>query len=208
MNPLHGPNEVSVPQAFFKVIADLGTDTAKAIGFLIENRKLEGPSIGFAVTIDSIETITGLDFFHTLEDDLENRIEAMRDPHAWYATDDPMRDEVEPLKAPLPHGMFNTVQAKYQIGKIATVCGTVVSTRRTKKANAIYLNFDRVHPYQDFYATIWEYNGPNFSYKPEEFLLNKKICVTGKVSLYDDIPRISINNEKEVVLYEEAIEKK
>lgn len=205
LNQLHCENEVSIPKAFFKVIADLDVDTAKAIGFIMENRKLDGPSIGFAVSVDSVEKATGLDLFHALEDGLENRIEMMRDPYAWYAPNDPMRLEVEPLKAPLPNGMFNSVQAKYQIGKVATICGTVVSTRRTRKANAIYLNFDRSHPNQDFYATIWEYNGPNFSYKPEAFLLDKTICVTGKVSLYDDIPRISINNEKEVILFEEAI---
>jgi hypothetical protein len=106
---------------------------------------------------------------------------------------------------PLPKGMFNTVQAKYHIGKTATVCGTVVSSRKTAKAKAIYLNFDRLHPHQDFYATIWEYNGPNFSYDPEVFLVNKTVCVTGKVTIFDDIPRISINNESEVVLYDEAI---
>jgi hypothetical protein len=35
--------------------------------------------------------------------------------------------------------------------------------------------------------------------------VNKTICVTGKITIFDDIPRISINNEKEVRLYEEAV---
>jgi hypothetical protein len=42
--------------------------------------------------------------------------------------------------------MFNSVQAKYHIGKSVTVCGTVVSTRKTVKAKAIYLNFDAMSP--------------------------------------------------------------
>ena len=54
-------------------------------------------------------------------------------------------------------------------------------------------------------ATIWQNNGVNFSYDPEKWLLNKKICVTGKVTMFDEIPRISINNESEVMLYEDAI---
>lgn len=198
-------NEVSIPEYFWKVFADLDGDTPKAIGFVMRNSKLDGPPISYAVTVDSVETLTGLDFFPALDDATEDRIEAMRDLKDWYAEGDPNMGEVEPLRAPLPNGMFNSVQAKYHIGKTATVCGTVVSTRKTAKAKAIYLNFDRMHPNQDFYATIWEYNGPNFSYDPELWLLNKRVCVTGKLTIFDDIPRISINNEKEVMLYEEAI---
>ncbi len=198
-------NEVSIPEYFWKVFADLDGDSPRAIGFVMRNSKLDGPPISYAVTVDSVETLTGLDFFHALDDATEDRIEAMRELKDWYADGDPNKGEVEPLRAPLPKGMFNSVQAKYHIGKTATVCGTVVSTRKTAKAKAIYLNFDRMHPNQDFYATIWEYNGPNFSYDPEVWLLNKRVCVTGKLTIFDDIPRISINNEKEVMLYEDAI---
>ncbi|MGV3637128.1 MAG: DNA/RNA non-specific endonuclease, partial [Flavobacteriales bacterium] len=197
-------NEVSIPELFWKVIADLDGDQPKAIAFVMRNMKLDGPPISFAVPVDSVEKLTGFDFFPALDDAVEARIEAARELRDWYAEGDPNFGEVEPLRAPLPKGMINSVQAKYHIGKTATVCGTVVSTRKTAKAKAIYLNFDRMHPNQEFYATIWEYNGPNFSYDPEVWLLNKKVCVTGKLTIFDDIPRISINNEKEVVLYEEA----
>lgn len=198
-------NEVSIPEKFFKIFADLDSERPKAIAFVMNNTKQEYPPISYAVPVDSVEKLTGYDFFPALEDELEDRIEAMREPKDWYAEGDPFHGEVEPLKAPLPKGMFNTVQAKYHIGKTITVCGTVVSSRKTAKAKAIYLNFDRMHPHQDFYATIWEYNGVNFSYDPEAYLLNKEVCVTGKVTVFDDIPRISINNEKEVMLYKEAI---
>ncbi|MFN3876120.1 MAG: DNA/RNA non-specific endonuclease, partial [Flavobacteriales bacterium] len=198
-------NEVSIPEYIYKVIADLDGGSPKAIGFIMGNGKQDYPPVSYAVTVDSVERLTGLDFFHALPDDVEDRIEAMREPKDWYTEGDPFFGEAEPIPAPLPKGMFNTVQAKYHIGKTITVCGTVVSARKTAKAKAIYLNFDRMHPYQDFYATIWEYNGPNFSYDPETALLQKKVCVTGKVTEFDGTPRISINNEKEVALYEEAV---
>ena len=198
-------NEVSIPEYFWKVVADLDSDHPQAIAFVMRNAKQEYPPISYAVSVDSVETLTGLDFFPALNDALEARIEAMREPKDWSAHGDPTLGEVEPLKAPLPKGMFNTVQAKYHIGSTVTICGTVVSSRKTVKAKAIYLNFDRIHPNQDFYATIWEYNGPNFSYDPETYLVNKRICVTGKVTIFDDIPRISINNESEIMLYDEAI---
>lgn len=198
-------NEVSIPELFWKVIADLDGDQPKAIAFVMRNMKLDGPPISFAVPVDSVEKLTGYDFLSSLDDAVEARVEAARELKDWYAEGDPNFGEVEPLRAPLPKGMINSVQAKYHIGKTTTVCGTVVSTRKTAKAKAIYLNFDRMHPNQEFYATIWEYNGPNFSYDPEVWLLNKKVCVTGKLTIFDDIPRISINNEKEVVLYEDAV---
>lgn len=203
-NPGH-QNEVSIPELFWKVIADLDGDKPKAIAFVMRNAVQEYPPISYAVTVDSVEALSGLDFFPSLDDATEALIEAMREPKDWYAEGDPFFGEVEPMKAPLPKGMFNTVQAKYHVGQTATICGTVVGTRKTVKAKAIYLNFDRMHPHQDFYATIWEYNGPNFSYDPEVYFMNKKICVTGKVTIYDDIPRISINNESEVRTYDEAV---
>ncbi len=197
-------NDVSIPEQFFKVVADLDGDTPKGIAFLQTNGANEYPTISYAVSIDSVEALTGLDFFAGLTADQQARLESTFNAKDWYAEGDPNFGEVAPLKAPLPKGMFNSVQAKYHIGKTVTVCGTVVGTRKTEKAQAIYLNFDRLHPNQDFYATIWSYNGPNFSYDPETYLLDKTICVTGKLTMYDEIPRISINNEQEIQLWDEV----
>ncbi|HRH71056.1 MAG TPA: DNA/RNA non-specific endonuclease [Flavobacteriales bacterium] len=198
-------NEVSIPEYFWKVIADLDSAEPKAIAFVMSNAKQDLPVISYAVSVDSVEKMTGYDLFPALDDEVENRIESMSETAPWYGEGDPSAGEVPPLKAPLPKGMFNSAQAKYHVGKTVTVCGTVVSSRTTVKAKAIYLNFDTMSPNEDFYATIWQNNGVNFSYDPEKELLHKKVCVTGKVTMFDEIPRISINNEKEVVLYEDAI---
>lgn len=198
-------NEVNIPELFWKVIADLDGDAPQAIAFVMSNAKLDLPVISYAVPVDSVEKLTGIDFFPALDDAIEERIERMSETRDWYPDGDPNAGEVPPLKAPLPKGMFNSAQAKYHVGKTVTVCGTVVSTRTTVKAKAIYLNFDSKSPNEQFYATIWQNNGVNFSYDPEQWLLNKKVCVTGKVTLFDEIARISINNEKEVVLYEDAV---
>ncbi|MFZ1688553.1 MAG: DNA/RNA non-specific endonuclease [Flavobacteriales bacterium] len=202
-NPGH-KNEVSIPSHYWKVLADLDGDDKKAIAFVMTNGLNENLPIAYAVSVDSVERLTGLDFFPALDDATEARIEAMREPKDWYHEGDPFFGEVEPLKAPLPKGLYNTVQAKYHVGQEATICGTVVNTRRTEKANAVYLNLDRLHPHQDFYATVWDVNGPNFSYDPETWLINKKICVTGAITLYDNIPRISVNNEHAIQLWDEV----
>ncbi|MBS1583833.1 MAG: DNA/RNA non-specific endonuclease [Bacteroidetes bacterium] len=201
-------DDVSVPPAFFKAIVDLEGPERKGIAFLMKNGLNDHPVISYAVPIDSVERLTGLDLFPALDDTLETRIEALCMPSAWHGPGDPFIGEVAPLKAPLAGGRFNTAQAKYHVGQEATVCGTVVGTRRTQKANALYLNFDRMHPHQEFYATVWDYNGPNFHYDPETFLLNKQVCVTGRITLFDDIPRISVNNEHEITFWEDIVKKR
>jgi len=142
-------NEVSIPEYFWKVIADLDGDDPKAIGFVMRNARMDGPPISYAVTVDSVEALSGLDFFPALNDAIEDRIERMSDTRIWYPDGDPLAGEVPPIPAPLPKGMFNSTQAKYHIGKTVTICGTVVSSRTTAKAKAIYLNFDTKSPHED-----------------------------------------------------------
>ena len=197
--------KVSIPTYCFKAFADLDGPEKKGIAFIMKNGPADRTMIEYAVSIDSLERLTGLDLFPALDDATENAIEAMHETTPWFAEGDPMAGEVSPMKAPLPGGRFNTSQAKYHIGKTATICGTVVSTRRTTKANAVYLNLDRNHPNQEFYATVWDYNGPNFHYDPVTYLENKKICVTGKVTIYNEIPRISVNNENAIELWDEIV---
>lgn len=198
-------NEVSAPPYFFKAMVDLDGPEKKGIAFVMRNGLNDLGLLSYTVSIDSVERLSGLDLFPALSDTLEDRIEAMHDPQDWYGEGDRATGEVAPMPAPLPGGRFNTTQAKYHIGNKATVCGTVVSTRRTKKANALYLNFDRMYPNQDFYATVWDSNSPNFSYDPETYLVGMKVCVTGMISTFNDIARISINNEKEITFWDDII---
>ena len=205
---LNKPNaeaDVSAPPYFFKAMVDIDGPVKKGIAFVMKNGLNDQGILSYAVSIDSVEALSGLDLFPALADTLENRIEAMNNAQDWYGEGDRAMGEVAPLPAPLPGGRFNTVQAKYHIGNKATICGTVVSTRRTKKANALYLNFDRMYPNQDFYATVWDSNSPNFAYDPETYLQGRKICVTGMISTFSDIARISINNEKEITFWEDVI---
>jgi len=200
--------DVSIPPYFFKAMVDIDGPVKKGIAFVMSNGLNDHGLLSYAVSIDSVEAMTGLDLFPALDDTLENRIEAQNNTHDWYGAEDNAKVEVAALPAPLPGGRFNSLQAKYHIGNTATVCGTVVSTHRAGKSNALYLNFDRIYPNQDFYATVWDFNGPNFSYNPETYLIDRKVCVTGKVSLYDDIARISINNEKEITFWEDVVKEK
>jgi endonuclease G len=61
-----GDNRVGVPKYYFKVLADISSPTYKAIAFLIENKSSSADLFSFAVPVDSVEKVTGFDFFSRL----------------------------------------------------------------------------------------------------------------------------------------------
>lgn len=75
---------LAVPDAFFKVVMRAGANP-QAIGFIyqnvtpIDNDKM----LSHVVTVDEVERITGLDFFSTLPDKVENAIESHADLRQW-----------------------------------------------------------------------------------------------------------------------------
>ena len=66
------------------------------------------------------------------------------------------------------------------------------------------MNFDQKYPRNVFYASIWKNNQNNFSFNPETEFLGQTICVYGKVELYNDQARISVNREEQVTYWEDV----
>lgn len=58
-----GDNKVVVPEAFFKVILCL-QGSPKGIGFIVRNNEGKKKRDSFVNTIDDVERVTGMDFFH------------------------------------------------------------------------------------------------------------------------------------------------
>ncbi len=77
-----GKNRVVVPEAFFKVILCM-QDVPKAIGFLYKNESGNLPMSEYVTSVDEVESITGIDFFPLLPDEIEERIEAFSDINEW-----------------------------------------------------------------------------------------------------------------------------
>ncbi|MEQ8906058.1 DNA/RNA non-specific endonuclease [Ekhidna sp.] len=61
-----GPNAVDVPEYYYKIL--YVDDSYQMIGFLMKNEKSDKDIMSFAVSVDKIEEVTGLDFFHQLKD--------------------------------------------------------------------------------------------------------------------------------------------
>ena len=78
-----GENKVAVPNYFYKVILDYSAPTVKAIGFIMPHENSKEPLSYFAVTVDEVENMTGLDFFPLLPDDEEEKLESSLDTTLW-----------------------------------------------------------------------------------------------------------------------------
>lgn len=77
-----GPNEVSIPNLYYKVVLDLYPEV-KIIAFLLPNQKGDKPLASYLVSIDYLEGLSGIDFFPALQDSLENQIELTIRPELW-----------------------------------------------------------------------------------------------------------------------------
>lgn len=74
-----GRNKVTVPDSFFKVILYKSSNDFHAVGFVFPNDDCYQPVKSYAVSVDEVERMTGIDFFHLLPDDVEKRIESTAD---------------------------------------------------------------------------------------------------------------------------------
>lgn len=82
-----GRNNVTVSCYYYKIYFDPEADIA--LGFLLENKKYNsGYELSdFLVSIDSIEKVTGLDFFASLPEPVESQIEDDVSPKVLSFTD-------------------------------------------------------------------------------------------------------------------------
>lgn len=105
-----GENKVSVPNYYYKVILFYSGQRSRAIGFLLPNEACKEPLQSYAVSVDYIEQLTGIDFFSLLPDDVEDVLESSYDTDLWDFTEysakvaksygyDPDSTTVEPVQA-------------------------------------------------------------------------------------------------------------
>ena len=71
-----------MPKRYYKVIYDPTVDE-KMIALVLPNEKSARPLEEYVVTVDHVESITGIDFFPDLDDDIENKLKADSDPSKW-----------------------------------------------------------------------------------------------------------------------------
>ncbi len=200
-----GSFKVSIPDYVYKIVLDYFLPTYKAIAFLYPNKDVPYELEKHVVSIDSIEKLTGIDFFPKLEDSLENRLEAENDLLLFDSTYFKHQKASQFVAKDFGKGKINSTQAKDFIGKEKCVCGKVVSTKFSEngKTNPTYINLDKKYPEQVFTLMIFGQDRENFSYIPEEFLQGKTICVKGKIGEFRGTPQIIADKEKQVEIVKE-----
>ena len=68
---------IRIPDAFFKVVlTGMQSGNPRAIGFIYKNEAGNNKRDKYVNSIDEVERITSMDFFPSLPDDVENRVEA------------------------------------------------------------------------------------------------------------------------------------
>jgi endonuclease G, mitochondrial len=79
--PTIGHEQVSVPNYFYKVL--MTKDASKMIAFLVPHEESDLPLYEFVTSVDSIEKITGIDFFEQLPKDIQDRMEKSVSYKEW-----------------------------------------------------------------------------------------------------------------------------
>ena len=78
-----GENKVVVPQAFYKVLLQEENGEIHTIGFVYENVSGRKPMSTYAMTVDEVEKLTNIDFFPSLPNKIENKVESEVDFSQW-----------------------------------------------------------------------------------------------------------------------------
>jgi len=79
-----GLNEVGIPQYYFKVLVDLSPPDHSMIAFLLPNTGSSADLIQFAISVDSLEKITGYNFFASAPDpEVIEWLEKQLDLDSW-----------------------------------------------------------------------------------------------------------------------------
>lgn len=197
-------NQVSIPKKYYKVLLDYRSAKPQALGLLLEHKGYERKIDEFFVSVDSIEKLSGVDFFPAIEDNLEEQLESAFDSASWPL--DVFGERKLPIKPlAVTRGQVTAPAAKYYIGDKCTVCGTVVATKHIKNGTSdpTYINLDDRFPNQIFTVVIYGRDRMNFTYEPEQYLKGRRICVKGRVGEYKSTPQMVIKDEHKIWFYDE-----
>ena len=93
-------------------------------------------------------------------------------------------------------------EASKHIGEKITVCDKVFGGRYLENASEqpTLINMGDAYPNNPFTFVIFGEERKKFTYKPEEFLVDKQVCVTGEIKTYKDKPQIIVSDTSQVVV--------
>jgi micrococcal nuclease len=92
--------------------------------------------------------------------------------------------------------------AAKHIGEKVTICDKVYGGRyfENGKDQPTLLNMGDAFPNNPFTFVVYGEDRKKFSWKPEEYLVDKEVCVTGEVKDYRGKPQIVVSDTAQVVI--------
>ena len=78
-----GDNQVVVPDGFYKVFLVNVNGRYEALGLLFDHVSGRKKMKNYACSVDSVEKVTGIDFFYRLPNDVESRVESQVNLLVW-----------------------------------------------------------------------------------------------------------------------------
>ncbi len=105
-------------------------------------------------------------------------------------------DPVDYQEAPV----VEAEEAHTAVGERAVVCGTVVNVTFATGVGGqpTYLNLERAFPDQPFDAVIWGRHRDRFHPPPETAYRQRRICVAGRVTTHEGVPRIEVSTPEQI----------
>jgi hypothetical protein len=95
---------------------------------------------------------------------------------------------------------LDTERLMKMAGQIVTVQGVIVSTHHSEKTNTRFFNFDKKR--EKFGFVIFSSAAKNFEQlgEPTEFYLNKKVQVTGVLTIYRGKPSMTVSKPEQILV--------
>ncbi|MFD2034197.1 DNA/RNA non-specific endonuclease [Belliella marina] len=84
--PTMGNSQICIPEYYYKVILKKDQLSPQGIAFILKNEAASGTLSSFAVSIDSVEVLTGINFFPLLDAKQEAQAESKFDLKYWFGS--------------------------------------------------------------------------------------------------------------------------
>ncbi|MEO6316255.1 MAG: hypothetical protein ABIU63_14680 [Chitinophagaceae bacterium] len=97
---------------------------------------------------------------------------------------------------------ITAAEAAKHIDEKVTVCDKVFGARFLENATRqpTLVNMGDAYPNNPFTFVIFGEDRKKFKYVPEDFLVDKQVCVTGEITLHKDKPQIVVSDTAQVTV--------
>ncbi|HVZ97118.1 MAG TPA: hypothetical protein VG847_09605 [Chitinophagaceae bacterium] len=90
--------------------------------------------------------------------------------------------------------------ASSHIGEQVTICSKVFGTKYLDRSGVTFLNLGAAYPVSPLTVVIFKKDRAHFPTPPEQLYADKKICVTGKITVYNGKDEIIVSKPDAIAI--------